>query len=79
MASHSVLVHILYLHKKPRLLNILCTGYKYFKDSSVLYLDLLRFNMTVAWVGTNSGMEHWTELFSFSDKFLYVFLSTWLL
>ena len=46
--EEAVLVHILYLHKKTRLLNIFCTGYEYFKDSSVFYLDLLRFNMTVA-------------------------------
>ena len=46
--EEAVLVHILYLHKKTRLLNILCTGYKHFKVSSVLYLDLLYFNMTVA-------------------------------
>ena len=46
--EEAVLVHILYSHKKTRLLNILCTGYEYFEDSSVLYLDLLRFNMAVA-------------------------------
>ena len=46
--EEAVLVHILYSHKKTRLLNILCTGYEYFKDSSVLYSDLLCFNMTVA-------------------------------
>ena len=46
--EEAVLVHILYSHKKTRLLNILCTGYKNFKDSSVLYSDLLCFNMTVA-------------------------------
>ena len=45
----AVLVHILYLHKKTRLLNIiLCTGYEYFKDSSVLYLDISCFNLIVA-------------------------------
>ena len=43
-----VLVYILYSHKKTRLLNILCTGYEYFKDSSVLYSNLLCSNMTVA-------------------------------
>ena len=46
--EEAVLVHILYSHKKMRLLNILCTGYEYFKDSLVLYSDLLCFNMTVA-------------------------------
>ena len=46
--EEAVLVHILYPHKKTRLLNILFTGYEFFKDSSVLYLDLLCFNMTVA-------------------------------
>ena len=44
----AVLVHILYLHKKTRFLNILCTGYEYFKDSSVLYLDISCFNLIVA-------------------------------
>ena len=44
----AVLVHILYLHKKTRLLNILCTGHEYFKDSSVLYLDISCFNLIVA-------------------------------
>ena len=34
--EEAVLVHILYSHKKTRLLNILCTGYKCFKDSLVL-------------------------------------------
>ena len=43
-----VLVHILDSNKKTRLLNILCTGYEYFKDSLVFYSDLLCFNMTVA-------------------------------
>ena len=46
--EETVLVHILYSNKKTRLLNILCTGYEYFKDSSVFYSDLLCFNMTVA-------------------------------
>ena len=46
--EEAVLVHILYSHKKMRFLNILCTGYEYFKDSLVLYSDLLCFNMTVA-------------------------------
>ena len=46
--EEAVLVHILYWHKKTRLLNILCTGYEYFEDSSVLYSDLLCFNMAVA-------------------------------
>ena len=46
--EEAVLVHILYSNKKTRLLNILCTGYEYFKDSSVFYSDLLCFNMTVA-------------------------------
>ena len=46
--EEAVLVHILYSHKKMRLLNILCTGYEYFKDSLVFYSDLLCFNMTVA-------------------------------
>ena len=46
--EEAVLVHILYSHKNTRLLNILCTGYEHFKDSSVLYSDLLCFNMTVA-------------------------------
>ena len=46
--EEAVLVHILYSNKKMRLLNILCTGYEYFKDSSVFYSDLLCFNMTVA-------------------------------
>ena len=45
--EEAVLVHILYSHKKTRLLNILCTGYEYFEDSSVLYSDLLHFNMAV--------------------------------
>ena len=44
----AVLVHILYSHKKTRILNIFCTGYEYFKDSSVLYSDFMCFNMTVA-------------------------------
>ena len=46
--EEAVLVHILCSLKKMRLLNILCTGYEYFEDSSVLTLDLLRFNMAVA-------------------------------
>ena len=46
--EEAVLVHILYSNKKTRLLNILCTGYEYLKDSSVFYSDLLCFNMTVA-------------------------------
>ena len=46
--EEAVLVHILYSNNKTRLLNILCTGCKYFKDSSVFYSDLLCFNMTVA-------------------------------
>ena len=46
--EEAVLVHSLYSHKKTRRLNILCTGYEHFKDSSVLYSDLLCFNMTVA-------------------------------
>ena len=46
--GEAVLVHILYSNKKTRLLNILCTGYEYFKDSSVFYSDLLCFNTTVA-------------------------------
>ena len=46
--EEAVLVHILYSIKKTRLLNILCTGYEYFKDISVFYSDLLCFNMTVA-------------------------------
>ena len=47
-AREAVLVHILYSNKKTRLLNILCTGHEYFKDSSVFYSDILCFNMTVA-------------------------------
>ena len=46
--EEALLVHILYSNKKTRLLNILSTGYEYFKDSSVFYSDLLCFNMTVA-------------------------------
>ena len=46
--EEAVLVHILYSNEKTRLLNILCTGYEYFKDSSVFYSDLLCFNMTEA-------------------------------
>ena len=46
--EEAVLVHILYSNKKTRLLNILCTGYEYFKGSLVFYSDLLCFNMTVA-------------------------------
>ena len=46
--EEAVLVHILYSNKKTTLLNIFCTGYEYFKDSSVFYSDLLCFNMTVA-------------------------------
>ena len=45
--EEAVLVHILYSYKKTRLLNNLCTGYKNFKDSLVLYADLLCFNMIV--------------------------------
>ena len=46
--EEAVLVQILYSNKKTKLLNILCTGYEYFKDSLVFYSDLLCFNMTVA-------------------------------
>ena len=46
--QEAVLVHILDSNKKTRLLNIPCTGYEHFKDSSVFYSDLLCFNMTVA-------------------------------
>ena len=46
--EEALLVHNLYSNKKSRLLNILCTGYEYFKDCSVFYSDLLCFNMTVA-------------------------------
>ena len=46
--EEAVLVHILYSNKKMKLLNILCTGYEYFKDSLVFYSDLLCFNMAVA-------------------------------
>ena len=46
--EEAVLVHVLYSHKKTRFLNILCTGYEHFKDSLVLYSDLLCSNMTVA-------------------------------
>ena len=41
--EETVLVHILYSYKKARLLNILSTGYEYFKVSSVLYSDILYF------------------------------------
>ena len=46
--DEAVLVHILYSHNKTRLLNIHCTGYEYFKDSLVLYLDISCFDLTVA-------------------------------
>ena len=46
--EEAVLVHNLYLRKKMRLLNILCTGYEFFKDSLVLYLDISCFDLTVA-------------------------------
>ena len=51
-SQEAVLVHTLYLHKKTRLLNILCTGYEYFEDSLVLrmyiYLDISCFDLIVA-------------------------------
>ena len=46
--EEAVLVHILYSHKKTRLLNTHCTGYEYFKDSLVLYSDISCFDLTVA-------------------------------
>ena len=46
--EEAALVHILCSNKKTRLLNNLCTGYEYFKDSSVFYSHLLCFNMVVA-------------------------------
>ena len=45
--EEAVLVHILYLHKKMKLLNIPCTGYEFFKDSLVVYLDIPCFDLTV--------------------------------
>ena len=44
----AVLVHILYSHKKTRLLNILCIGYEYFKDHLIVYSDISYFDLTVA-------------------------------
>ena len=46
--EEAVLVHILYSHKKTKLLSILCTGYEYCKDSSVLYSDIS--DLTVAFL-----------------------------
>ena len=40
-------VYILYTHKKTRFLKSHCTGYEYFKDSSIVYTDTFCFDLTV--------------------------------
>ena len=49
MASRkTVLVHTLQLHKKMVLLNAHHSGYWYFKNLSIVFMDTLCFNFTVA-------------------------------
>ena len=55
------LVHILYLDKKTRLLNIHCTGYEYFKDSFIVYADIACFDLTVACSNKNNKYNYTTK------------------
>ena len=45
--KEATLDYILYMHKKTRFLKSHCTGYEYFKDSSIVYTDISCFDLTV--------------------------------
>ena len=47
-AQEAGLVHILYLHKKKGFLNSHWTEYEYFKGSSIVYMDISCYDLTVA-------------------------------
>ena len=47
-------VYILYMYKNTKYLKSHCTGYEYFKDSLIVYMDTSYFDLTVAFSNKNN-------------------------
>ena len=55
------------MHEKTALLNAHCTGYSYFKDLSIVFMDTLCFNFTVVHANKNNNNKK-MEKFGYSTK-----------